>query len=99
MFAAAAIATKGSAPNGIKMLDKRIDERGIIGEDAVLKVALALGLRAHPRAGEIRAAEVRLYPIHDDALEMNARTSSCRRGSIAYGLAIHRAIVLLYYAH
>ena len=40
----------------IELLDKRIDECGIVGEDAVLKVALALRLRTHARAGEIGAA-------------------------------------------
>jgi len=56
MLSAAAFAAKRPSPDGIKLLDKRIDERGIVGEDAVLKVALALGLRAHARAGEIGAA-------------------------------------------
>ena len=56
MFAAAAFAAECPSPDGVELLDKRIDERGIVGKDAVLKVALALGLCAHARAGEIGAA-------------------------------------------
>ena len=56
MFAAAAFAAKRPSPDGVELLDKRIDERGIVGKDAVLKVALALRLRTHARAGEIGAA-------------------------------------------
>ena len=56
MFAAAAFAAKRPSPDGIELLDKRIDERGIIGEDAVFEVALALRLRTHARASEIGAA-------------------------------------------
>ena len=74
MFAAAAFAAKRPSPDGIKLLDKRIDEGGIVGKDAVLEVALALGLCAHARACEIGAAEIRLNAIHDDALEMDTRT-------------------------
>ena len=74
MFTPPAIAAEVTAPDGIKLLDERIDEGRIIGQDAVLKVALALGLCTHPRAREVRRAEVRLYAIHDDALEMDTRT-------------------------
>jgi len=73
MFAAAAVAAEIAAPDGIELLDERIDEGGIVGQDAVLKIALALRLRAHSCAGEIRRAEVCLATIHDDALEMNTR--------------------------
>ena len=44
MFAAATFAAECAAPDGIKLLDERIDEGGVVGEDAVLEVALALGL-------------------------------------------------------
>ena len=56
MFAAAAFAAECAAPDGIKLLDKRIDNREIVGKDAVFEVALALRLCAHARAGEIGAA-------------------------------------------
>ena len=39
MIAAAAIAA-----DGVELLDERIDERWIVGENDVLEVALALGL-------------------------------------------------------
>ena len=55
MFSPPTIAAKGSSPNGIELLDERIDERGIVGENTVLKIALALGLRTHPCTSEIRA--------------------------------------------
>ena len=56
MFTPSTFAAERPPPNGIELLDKRIDERGIVGKDAVLKVALALGLCTHPSAGEIGAA-------------------------------------------
>ena len=73
MFAAAAVVAEVAAPDGIELLNERIDEGGIIGENAILEVALALRLRAHPCAGEVRRTEVCLATIHDDALEMDAR--------------------------
>ena len=75
VVASAAIAAKGPTPDGVELLDERIDERGIVGENAVLEVALALGLRAHPSASEVCATEIRLDPIYDDALEMDTRVS------------------------
>ena len=42
MLAAAAVAAEVAAPDGIELLDERIDEGGIIGENAVLEIALAL---------------------------------------------------------
>ena len=74
MVASAAIAAKGAAPDGVELLDEGTDERGVVGQDAVLKVALALGLCTHPRAGEIGAAKVRLHAVDDDTLEMDTRT-------------------------
>ena len=56
MFAPATIAAERASPNGIKLLDERIDECWIVGENAVLEVAFTFGLRAHARAGEIGAA-------------------------------------------
>ena len=41
MLAPAAIAAERASPNGIKLLDERIDECWIVGEDTVLEVALA----------------------------------------------------------
>ena len=73
MLSASAIAAVSPAPDGIELLDVRMDEGGIVGEDAVLKVALALRFRAHAGAGEVRATEVGLDDIHDDALEVDAR--------------------------
>lgn len=73
MFSAPAVAAELPSPDGIELLDERIDEGGIIGQNTVLEVALALGLRAHARTGEVRATEIRLHAIHDDALEMDAR--------------------------
>ena len=57
---------------GIELLDKRFDKCGVIGEDAVLEVALLLALRAHPRARQIGRTEIRLNAVDDDALEMHA---------------------------
>ncbi len=74
MIAATAFAAERPSPDGIKLFDERIDERGVVGQDAVLKVALAFGLRAHACTGEVRRAEVRLDAIHDDAFEMHTRT-------------------------
>ena len=74
MVASAAIAAKRPSPNRVELLDERIDEGGVIGEDTVLEVALALGLCAHPSTSKIGAAEIRFHAIHDDALEMDTRT-------------------------
>ena len=52
MFTPPAIAAEVAAPDGIELLDERIDEGRIIGQDAVLEVALAFGLRAHSYVGE-----------------------------------------------
>ena len=73
MFAATAVAAEVASPDGIELFDEWIDECGIVGQNAVLEVALALRLRTHPRTSEIRRAEVRLHAIHDDALEMHTR--------------------------
>lgn len=43
MVAAAAIAAEGPSPDGIELLEERFNESGIVGQDAVLEVALALG--------------------------------------------------------
>ena len=61
------------SPDGIELLDKRFDECRIVGQYPVLEVALLLALRAHPGAGEVRRAEVRLNAVDDDAFEMHAR--------------------------
>ena len=74
MFTAAAIAAKGTSPDGVELLDERVDASWVIGQDAVLKVALALGLCTHPRASEIRRSEVHFHAIYDDALEVDSRT-------------------------
>ena len=74
MVASATIAAKRPSPDGIELLGEWVYEGGVIGQDAILKVALALGLCAQPRSGEVGAAKVRLYAINNDALEMNART-------------------------
>ena len=74
MFASAAIAAKGAAPDGVKLLDERIYYGGVVSEDTVLEVALALRLRPHPRAGKIGAAKVCFHAINDNALEMDTRT-------------------------
>ena len=74
MFSPPAVAAKGPSPDGVELLDERIDEGGVFGEDTVLEVALSLRLCPHPCAGEVRAAEIRLHAIHDDAFEMDTRT-------------------------
>ena len=71
MVAAAAIAAKCPSPDGVELLDERIDEGGVIGEDTVLEVVLPFRLCAHPRAGEIGAAKVCFHAINDYALEMD----------------------------
>ena len=62
--AAAAVAAKRTSPDGIELLDKRRDKCGVVGENAVLEVALALTLCAHARAGEISRAEVGLHTVN-----------------------------------
>ena len=74
MFSAATIAAEVPPPDGIELLDERVNERWIVGEDTVLEVALAHGLCTHPRTGEICRAKVRFHTIYDDALEMDTRT-------------------------
>lgn len=74
MFSPSAIAAERASPDRVELLDERIDEGGIVGENAVLKVALAFGLRTHACTGEVRRSEIRLPPIYDDALEMDTRT-------------------------
>ena len=66
--ATAAFAAEVASPDGIELLDKRFDKCGVVGEDAVLEVALLLRLCTHPGSGEIRRAEVRLHAVNDDAL-------------------------------
>ena len=73
MLSPPAVAAEIAAPYRVELLGEWIDEGGIVGEYAVLKVQLSLGLCAHTCAGKVRAAEICLDPIHDDALEMNAR--------------------------
>lgn len=68
-----AIAAKVAAPNGIELLDKRLDKCWVVSQNTVLKIALFLGLRSHSSAGEIRRTEIRLYAVNNDALEMNSR--------------------------
>ena len=74
MFSPPAVAAKGPSPDGVELLNEGTDERGVVGEDTVLEVALPFRLCAHARASKIGAAEIRLDAIHDDALEMDART-------------------------
>ena len=62
--AATAVAAKVTSPGGIELLDKRFDKCGVVGENAVLEIALAHRLRAHPRAGEIRRTEVGLHTVN-----------------------------------
>ena len=72
--AATAFAAKRSSPDGIELLDERFDKCGVVGEDAVLEIALLLRLCAHPGTGEVRRTEIRFHAIYDDTLEMYART-------------------------
>ena len=72
--ATATITAEVATPDGIELLDKRFDKCGVVGENAVLEVALLLRLCAHPGTGEIRRAEIRLHAVDDDALEMHPRT-------------------------
>ena len=66
MFAPATIAAEIAAPDRVELFGKWIDEGGIVGENAVLKVALAFGLRAHARTGTwgstVSGSEVRNCP-------------------------------------
>lgn len=64
MFAASAIAAKVATPNGIELLDKRFDKCGVVRQNAVLEVALALSLRAHPGTGQVRRTEMRFYAVN-----------------------------------
>ena len=68
--AAAAIAAKRSSPDGIELLDERFDKCRVVGENAVLEIALLHRLRAHPGTGEIRRAKIRLHAVNDDALKV-----------------------------
>lgn len=74
MFSPPTIAAEIAAPDRVELFGEWIDEGGIVGQNTVLEVALALGLRAHARIGEVRATEIRLPPVHNDALEMDTRT-------------------------
>ena len=53
-----------SAPDGIELLDERFDKCGVVGENAVLEIALLLRLCTHPGTGEIRRAEVGLHTVN-----------------------------------
>ena len=46
--AATAVAAKRSSPDGIELLDKRLDKCGVVGENAVLEIALLLRLTSRP---------------------------------------------------
>ena len=56
------------------MFRQGFDQRRIIGQDPVFEIAAVLALRPHARAGQIRAAEISLPAVGDDAFEMDART-------------------------
>ena len=59
-----AVGTKIATPNGIELLDKRFDKCLIVCQNAVLEVALALRLRAHPGTGQVRRSEIRLHAVN-----------------------------------
>ena len=88
MFPSAAVVAVFTAPDEVELLDERLDEGWVVGEDAVLEVALALRLRAHAGAGEVGAAEVGLYAIHDDALEVDARAEHPLHPAPQAGIAV-----------
>ena len=73
MFSASASFTEVTSPDGVELLDERIDEGGVVGENAVLEIALLLRLRAHAGAGQVGRAEVRLHAVDDDAFETHTR--------------------------
>ena len=72
--AAAAVAAERAAPDSIELLFKRLDQRRFVCDDAILEVALALRLRAHARARQVRASKPRPASVDDHALEVHART-------------------------
>ena len=74
MFFPPTIAAEIPSPDGIKLLDERINEGGGVGQNAVLKVAFSLGLCPHACTSEVRASKVCLHFIYDDTLEMDTRT-------------------------
>ena len=74
IFPAAAFAAPGAAPDGIELFRQGFDQRRIIRQDSILKVAAVFALRTHARPSQIRTAKVSLSSIRDDALEMDART-------------------------
>ena len=73
IFPAAAFAAPGAAPDGVELFGQGFDQGGIIGQDAVLEIPAVFVLRAHARTGQVRTAEIRPFPVHNDALEMDAR--------------------------
>ena len=64
MFATATIFAEVTSPNGIELLDKRFDKCRIVCQNAILEVALALGLRAHPGTGQVRRSEIRFHAVN-----------------------------------
>ena len=50
-----------------------VEHRFVVGEDAHLEVATAIGLRAEPRAREVGAPEVEQPSVDRDHLEMHPR--------------------------
>ena len=46
--ATTAIAAEITSPDGIELLDKRLDKCGVVGENAVLEIALLLRLTSRP---------------------------------------------------
>ncbi len=72
-FTSTTFAAEITAPDRIELLDKRFNKCWVIGQNAVLKVALFLALRAHPSSRKICRAKIRLHSINNDTLKMSSR--------------------------
>ena len=71
---AGAVLTLETGPDGIELIDGRLDQGRIIRQDARLEVPGAGALHADSGTGQIGRADVRRLQIEDDDLEMDTRT-------------------------
>ena len=70
----AASAAPRAAADRIELFGQGFEQCRIVGQDPILEIAAVGVLRAHARAGQIRAAEISLPAVGDDAFEMDAGT-------------------------
>lgn len=61
-------------PYIVELAHRLLHDFGLIGEDASLKVSLAIGFHADARPGEVCAADIDLLAVEDYQLEVDTRT-------------------------